>query len=112
MTIITDIVDRIYAARNQQEAAYDELERLEGTGDTRGAESALQAAVEAEHVAMRELSRTPATSHEDMIPKAMILLDYTHGQDGKNLYEPIWEDDLPALHASIQRDGKALGVRV
>lgn len=39
MTIVADIIDRIYAARRQQEAAVDELERLEGISDMSAASS-------------------------------------------------------------------------
>lgn len=44
--------------------------------------------------------------------KALILVDATHGPNGENFEEPIWPDELPALHVSIQRDCKALRVRV
>ena len=108
MSAITEVITGIASARRLREMALDELERLEGIADIRDAKHALNAAYTAERDAHRELAKTRATDLTDVIMKASVLIDATTGE---NLGEPLWENELPALKASIQRDMAALGVR-
>jgi hypothetical protein len=106
VSAITDVITDIASARRLREIALDELERLEGIADTRDAKHALNAAYTAERDAHREFAKTHATDLTDVIMKASVLIDATTGE---NLGEPLWENELPALRASFERDVATLG---
>lgn len=105
MSTVTDTINRITAARERLEAALDALERAGDADTCPDADQAISAAAEAERNAFRALAEARAIDAREVIAKCMMLIDAT---TGGNLGEAIWEGDLPALRASIERDIAAM----
>jgi hypothetical protein len=111
MSSVCKVINNINEAQRQREAALDAFERAERVGDAiscHDAEQAIRASYEAERDAYQALARMAAVDYVETILKASVLINATTAE---NLGEPIWEDELPALMASIERDMAAFGVR-
>jgi hypothetical protein len=74
MSFVTEIADRIYAARRQQVAALNESERAGGDWEISEAGKAYTAACAAERNALRKLEKARATDYADIILKASVLI--------------------------------------
>lgn len=96
MTAIADIIDEIWTARRLTKPALDELQRTGGDWQTSDAGKTYTAACVAERDAVRELAKARAIDYADIILKASVLIDFQHDE--------MYEDELPAPKASIDRD--------
>jgi hypothetical protein len=101
---VTHIVAELADARARNVRAFDEAEAAIETGDKTRAEAADRVITETcaeEQTAFIALSVTPSANLREIVAEARVLIDAT---TGPNLGEPIWENDLPALRASFERD--------